>query len=122
MFSKNFAIMLYVDDVTAEKDFWQSIGFDIMTESEMMGFKTFDMRPSIDSTVLFTVYDKDFIRQVSPEVLDFQPSILFESSEIEALHERVAAVTDTVSAINAEPFFNFNFASPSGHYYAVKGV
>ena len=121
MFSKNLGVMLYVDDVAAEKAFWSAAGFTILSESEMMGFETFDMKPHADSTATFTVYAKEFIRQVSPQVIDMQPSVLFATEDIEALHARVAAETDTVSAIQDQPFKNFNFASPSGQYYAVKG-
>ncbi len=121
MFSKNLGVMLYVDDVAAEKVFWKAVGFDIVAESEVMGFETFDMKPHADSTATFTVYAKEFIRQVSPEVIDMQPSILFETEDIEGLQARIAGLTDTCSPVNAEPFPNFNFASPNGQYYAVKG-
>ena len=66
MFSKNTGIMLYVDDVAAERDFWSAIGFEVFNQSEIMGFETFEMKPHTDSTLTFTVYAKDFIRQVSP--------------------------------------------------------
>ena len=121
MFSKNLGVMLYVDDVAAEKVFWKAVGFDIVAESEVMGFETFDMKSHADSTATFTVYAKEFIRQVSPEVIDMQPSILFETEDIEGLQARIAGLTATCSPVNAEPFPNFNFASPSGQYYAVKG-
>lgn len=121
MFSATIGLMLYVENVQAEKAFWQSIGFEMVSESEIMGFTSFEMKQHEDSTVLFTVYDKKFIRQVSPEVVENQPSILFETEEIEQLHERITAVTDKISLIQAEPFKNFSFASPSGNYYAVKG-
>ncbi len=121
MFSKTLGVMLYVDDVAAEKAFWSAAGFVILSESEMMGFETFDMKPHADSSTTFTVYAKEFIRQVSPEVIDMQPSILFETEDIEGLQARIAGLTDTCSPVNAEPFPNFNFASPNGQYYAVKG-
>lgn len=121
MFSKNLGVMLYVDDVAAEKVFWKAVGFDIVAESEVMGFETFDMKSHADSTATFTVYAKEFIRQVSPQVIDMQPSILFETEDIEGLQARIAGLTDTCSPVNVEPFPNFNFASPSGQYYAVKG-
>ena len=121
MFSKNLGVMLYVNDVAAEKVFWEAVGFDIVAESEVMGFETFDMKSHADSTATFTVYAKEFIRQVSPQVIDMQPSILFETEDIEGLQARIAGLTDTCSPVNAEPFPNFNFASPSGQYYAVKG-
>lgn len=122
MFSKNTGIMLYVDDVVVERDFWSAIGFEVFNQSEIMGFETFEMKPHVDSTLTLTVYAKDFIRQVSPEVVDMKPRLLFESADLHGLHERVAAVTDTTSLINTQPFPNFNFANPSGHYFAVKGI
>ena len=122
MFSKNTGIMLYVDDVAAERDFWSAIGFEVFNQSEIMGFETFEMKPHTDSTLTFTVYAKDFIRQVSPEVVDMKPSLLLESADLHALHERLAAVTDTTSPINTQPFPHFNFANPSGHYFAVRGI
>lgn len=121
MFSKNMSLMLYVDDVAAEKKFWEAIGFDILSESEMMDFTSFDMKSHADSTTTITVFAKEFIRQVSPEVLSNQPSVLFETDDIVSLHARVTAATDTASSIQELPFVNFNFASPSGQYYAVKG-
>ena len=94
MFSQNTGIMLYVDDVAVERDFWSAIGFEVFNQSEIMGFETFDMKPSL----------------------------LFESADLHGLHKRLATVTDTTSSINTQPFPNFNFANPSGHYFAVKGI
>ena len=122
MFSKNTGIMLYVDDVAAERDFWSAIGFEVFNQSEIMGFETFEMKPHTDSILTFTVYAKDFIRQVSPEVVDMKPSLLFESADLYSLHERIAAVTETTSSINTQPFPHFNFANPSGHYFVVRGI
>lgn len=122
MFSKDFGLMLYVDDVAVEKAFWQAVGFQIVSESEMMGFDTFEMKPHADATVTITVFAKDFIAQVSPEVLDNVPSLLFEVKDIERVHETIAGLTETCSAIAEMPFKTFNFASPSGLYFAVKEV
>ena len=56
--------MLYVEDVAAERNFWSAIDFEVFNQSEIMGFETFEMKPHTDSTLNFTVYAKDFIRQV----------------------------------------------------------
>ena len=122
MFSQNTGIMLYVDDVVAERNFWSASGFEVFNQSEIMGFETFEMKTHTDSTLTFTVYAKDFIRQVSPEVVDMKPSLLFESADLCSLHERIASVTETTSSINTQHFPNFNFANPSGHYFAVRGI
>lgn len=121
MFTQNLGVMLYVDDVTAEKAFWLAAGFVITAESEMMGGETFDMKSHAASTMTITVYAKDVIAQVSPEVLDNVPSILFETDDIETLQAKIAELTDTCSPVNDQPFPNFNFSSPSGIYFAVRG-
>lgn len=121
MFTKNTSVMLYVDDVAAEKAFWQAAGFTILSSTEMMGYDTFDMTPQAGSNLTLTVFDKVFIQQVSPEVADHVPSLLFESDDIVALQATIAELTDTASPLQQEPFLNFNFASPSGLYVAVKG-
>ena len=48
MLSQNTGIMLYVDDVAVERDFWSAIGFEVFNQSEIMGFETFEMRPHTD--------------------------------------------------------------------------
>lgn len=122
MFSKELGLMLYVDDVAAEKAFWQAVGFHIVSETEMMGFDTFDMKPHADATVTVTVFAKAFIAQVSPEVLNNVPSLLFEVEDIKQAHETITGLTETCSAIAEMPFKTFNFASPNGLYFAVKEV
>lgn len=121
MFSKQLGLMLYVDDVAAEKDFWQAVGFIIESEEDTQGYGQFSMRPHPDSSLVFTVFDKAFIQKVSPEVVDQVPSVLFESDDILTLHARIASLTGTCSPIEEQPFKNFQFASPSGIYFAVKG-
>lgn len=57
---------------------------------------------------------------MSPEVADFQPSVLFETEDITKLHERISGLADNISPITSAPFVSFNFASPSGIYFAVR--
>ncbi|HEL2051224.1 TPA: glyoxalase [Streptococcus suis] len=121
MFVFCFRLQTNIVDVAAEKAFWTAAGFTIFNESEMMGYETFDMKSHPEATTTITVYANEFIHQVSPEVIDMKPSLLFETDDIDGLQARIAGLTDTCSSVNAEPFPNFNFASPSGHYFAVKG-
>lgn len=52
MFSDNINIMLYVDNVDKELEFWEKAGFLIQNISEIMCYKTFDMKPSKSSSVI----------------------------------------------------------------------
>lgn len=120
MFTKELNLMLYVDDVVAERMFWSEAGFIITSQSEMMGFETFDMKSHEDSSLTITVFAKAFIEQVSPEVVNNVPSVLFEVENIGQIHEKISDLTDTCSEIAEIPFKTFNFASPSGIYFAVR--
>lgn len=120
MFTEQVDIMLYVTDVSAEYHFWKTIGFELGEMIDMSGYSSFSMKPHPDSNLAITIYDKVFIQQVSPEVADNVPSILFEALDIEQLHEKIAAVTEHISPLREEPFVNFNFSTPSGLFFAVK--
>lgn len=120
MFSPDVATMLYVDDVAAEKDFWVAAGCVLVSEEQMMGFDTFTMKPCAESSCLFTVYAKAFIEQVSPDAIFSVPSVLFSASDVDATHARIASLTETVSEVIEGPVRSFNFASPSGIYFAVQ--
>lgn len=122
MWNSTVNIMLYVDNVANEKKFWRDIGFEILNEEIVMGYSKFDMRVNFASNTIFTVFDKTFIQQISPEVADNVASVLFETSDINLLHAHISQFTNDISEINEQPFLNFNFRSPSGIYFAVKGV
>lgn len=77
---------------------------------------------SDDGGVSFVVYSLDFVKKLSPEVAHMKPSVLFEATDLHGLHERLSALTDSVSPIVEEPFESFSFQSPSGLNFAVRGV
>lgn len=87
-----------------------------------MDYLTFDMKPSKYSNTTFTVFEKKFIKTVSPEVLNNVPSVLLESDNLEELHKLVSKHTEFTSEIQKVPFLNFNFKSPRGIHFSAKGV
>lgn len=120
MFNETVNIMLYVNNPEEEKIFWKAIGFEIFNEIDVMGYHQFNMKSSKNSTLVFTIFNKEFIEKVSPEVANHIPSVLFETENIYELREKVAQYTDTASLVKTDPFLNFNFSSPSGIFFAVK--
>lgn len=120
MFNTEFGIMIYVEDVEKEKEFWKSLGFVISNEQTILDYPSFDMKINPESNCKFTVYSLEFIRTYSPEVAENQPSLLFTSTDIETLYEKVKQVSPYVSELNELPFKNFNFSSATGQYYAVR--
>lgn len=119
MFSSAFKTMLYVPDVAAEKEFWSKMGFVIIKEQEVLGFPSFEMKISPEAECYFVVYDRAFIEQYSPELLNHQPNMIFFTPHIEMIYQLVKYVSPAVSDLNQVPEKNFSFESPSGYFYTV---
>lgn len=121
MFSNALSLMLYVKNVKKSVDFWQEIGFSIISQEEIDGSLTAEIKPSKDSDVTITLYDLAFILENSPEVATNSPSILFQSDEIENLYHKLKAVGYSVGELIQLPSgLVFNFADPDGNYFAVQ--
>ncbi len=120
MFQSELAIMLYVENINDALAFWQGIGF----VGQIIDDNSATIKPAADSQVTLNLYAKAFIREVSPEVVDNVPSLMFQANEFDALHAKVTAVSDAVGEIVEAPGLGrvFNFADPDGHYYAVCEV
>lgn len=120
MFQASLEVMLYVEDVKASVAFWQAIGF-VTAEIDA---NSAQIQPVADSQVKLMLYDKAFIRAISPEVVDNVPSILFQASDLEALHARIAVLVPVIGEIVEAPGVGrvFNFSDPDGQYFAVREV
>lgn len=115
----NMCTMLYVDDVKAEADFFLTIGFSEVSRETIMDFETVVLAPLADGNARLQIFNLDFIRQMSPEVADDKPSILFTVDNIEELHGKVAAQANFTSDLqDMGGKRTFNFQSPSGTYFA----
>ena len=42
MFTENATLMLYVENVQAEYDFWKTAGFEILSKETIMDYDTFE--------------------------------------------------------------------------------
>jgi len=123
MFTDKLNVMLYVNDVEKSAAFWQSIGFAQVSKQEMEGTIVVEISSTPTSHVRFTLYAKEFIRKMSPEVdCDSVPSILFEVNQIDKLHERMTELNLTVGQVQDMGGIKvFNFADIDGNYFAVSG-
>ncbi|MDR0483265.1 MAG: hypothetical protein LBH13_08990 [Cellulomonadaceae bacterium] len=118
--------MMYVSNPAECVAFWIAAGAEELarqtipfgntaTETVQLAF------PGNPGAVL-QFWDVEFIRAASPEVADSRPSLLLcvESlTELHAFHARIATLTDTASPVHEEMGM-FNFADPSGTYFAVQ--
>lgn len=120
MFQSELAIMLYVENIDDDLKFWQAIGF----VGQKIDDNAATIKPATDSQVTLNLYAKAFIREVSPEVVDNIPSLMFQANDFDVLHTKVTEVSDAIGQIVVVPGLGrvFNFADPDGHYYAVCEV
>lgn len=111
--------MLYVNDVKAEADFFLALGFSEVSRETIMDFETVVLAPVAEGNARLQIFNIDFIRQMSPEVADDKPSILFTVDNIAELHNKVAAQGGFTSELqDMGGKHTFNFQSPNGSYFA----
>ncbi len=53
MFTENATLMLYVENVQAEYDFWKDASFEILSRDTILDFDAFDLKPHAVSTLTF---------------------------------------------------------------------
>ncbi|MCW0927781.1 MULTISPECIES: VOC family protein [Weissella] len=70
-------VMLYVSDVNREADFWVSLGFVERDRQDMGETEMVQVAPSEDGAFALNIFDREFIKENSPEVVDNVPSIMF---------------------------------------------
>ncbi|EPH96845.1 MULTISPECIES: VOC family protein [unclassified Enterococcus] len=122
MFTNEVKIMLYVDDVEANSNFWQSIGFTELERVEMEGTLIIEIGASENAQAKLVLYDREFIEQHSPEVASNSPSLMFHSEAIFDLYKTMKENNVTVGEmVQLGEEYVFNFSDPDGNYFAVTG-
>lgn len=122
--SFNMCTNLYVEDVKAEADFFEAIGFYVVSRQKVGEAETILLAPTRKGNARLQVWPIELIRQMSPEVADSKPSILFTITDgIEAMRTKVLTQGLTTSTITKRgENLTFNFESPSGTYFAFMQI
>ena len=113
-------IMLYVEDVAANADFWkQYLDFK---EIERFDFgDSISIVLAVNPACNLQLFDIDFIKKNSPEVASNKPSLLFDISDFDGLYARFKSNNETVGEIiEMGGARTFNFPDRDGNYYAVR--
>lgn len=121
MFANDVQIMLYVDDVAAAADFWESLGFVILERQEADGTMMVEIGASAEAEAHFVLYDRQFVINNSPEVNIAPPSVMFYATDVEGLYRKLLALNVTLGDLMmlGERMI-FNFADNDGNYFAVS--
>lgn len=117
-------LMLYVKNVNRATNFWTEIGFDAFAHIPLGNSESVVLSNDDFGNVTLQLYDVDYIRETSPEVLDNKPTILFSTDDIVEAHNVISKVTRRVGDIVAveEGDYTFTFYDLDGNQFAVRGV
>lgn len=113
-------IMLYVDRVEENADFWKK--YLDFKETERFDFgDSISILLAVSPTCNLQLFDIDFIKKNSPEVASHKPSLLFDVANFDELHDRFLQDNHTVGDIMmVGDARTFNFPDVDGNYYAVR--
>lgn len=112
----NTRLMLYVNDLEANKKFWTQ-HFDAKLIEEMSlpdNFVAYILQMS--ESFEMALFPLEFIKKYSPEVASNKPSVMFFSDKFEQLHKAIEGAGDI---IDNNGTLTFNFPDPDGNYYVV---
>lgn len=113
-------IMLYVENVEANADFWKQ--YLAFKEVERYDFgDSISIVLAVNPACNLQLFDIDFIKKNSPEVASNKPSLLFDISDFDGLYARFKENNETVGEIiEMGGARTFNFPDRDGNYYAVR--
>ncbi|SOC43632.1 VOC family protein [Salinicoccus kekensis] len=117
------SVMLYVDNQEQSIAFWtKDLGFVIKSEDIIYDdYKSVEVAPSLDSETSITIFDKEFIREASPEVNLETPSLMFRVQDLDALYADLSNKGIRCGDIVKTPDGRvFNFSDDEDNYFAVK--
>ncbi|MDR2976267.1 MAG: thiol-disulfide isomerase [Streptococcaceae bacterium] len=118
----DMTVMLYVEEVAVSSKFWQNLGFEeVLNQNIGEGHETVLLMYA-ESGAAIQLYDKEFIRQTQPELLNSNPILLFSADYIDDIYSNLVACDAQVSEI--EPYGDqhyFTFLDPDDNRFTLIG-
>ncbi|MEG0473031.1 MAG: VOC family protein [Solibacillus sp.] len=113
-------VMLYVDNQEQAKSFWtEKMGFVVISDEDH-GMRVITIAPTEAAQTSIVLHDKQLIAKMQQELNLKTPSLLFYSSELDELYEKLKGLKVTVGELVTMPFGKvFNFADDEGNYFAI---
>lgn len=123
MFTDQAQFVLYVSDVKKSANFWQSLGFKILTIEEMDGSLVAEITPSNGSPLTFSLYDRQFVEEHAQQVNTNAPQIMFFANNVVQLYQKMQKNQVEVGQLMQldERRYIFNFVDLEGNFFAVTG-
>lgn len=109
-------IMIYVDDVDMNVEFWtEEFGAKVIDRQTLNGGYQ-NVIVGISKEIELSIFPKDYIRIYSPEVSENVPSLMFFADNFDQLHDELLSAGE-ITEVNG--VLTFNFQDPEGNYFVV---
>ncbi|MDR0299219.1 MAG: VOC family protein [Streptococcaceae bacterium] len=118
----DLTVMLYVEDVAKSAEFWLKLGLNEVLRQDLGEGHLTILLMLGHSGMGVQLYDKDFIRQTEPELVDTKPAMLFSADYIDDIYTALKDGGYQVSDI--EPYGEdsyFTFIDPDGNKFTMFG-
>lgn len=121
MIHKVGQIMLYVSNQDEAVSFWtEKVGFTVIHEENNGGMRWIEIAPTEAAETSIVLHNKELIAKMQPELNLGTPSLLFFTTELDALYGRLKEREVTVGELVTMPTGRvFNFADAENNYFAV---
>jgi len=123
MINKIGKITVYVNDQEEAKKFWtEKMDFVVSFEQQMgPGFTWLEVSPNNHAITSFVLYNKQVMKQQSPETNVEHPSVLLSTVDVESAHKKMKANGVEVEAIMNMPYGKmFSFKDQDGNAYILR--
>lgn len=109
-------VMIYVDDINLNRDFWQTnFNAEITDVLDLPGGYT-GITLSLNRDIELGIFPRDFVKEYSPEVADNVPSLMLFTDNFKQIRSRL---DNPVEIMVQAGLISCNFADPDGNYFVL---
>lgn len=109
-------VMLYVNDVEKISKFWQDKFKAQVLETNILPDNSKNIVLQINDQIQFALFNREFIKKYSPEVLGPVPSLMLFVDDFDEMTKRLNP-KGTIQEMNGMK--TINFADPEGNYFVI---
>lgn len=122
MFNEQVKIILYANSVKASAEFWQQLGFVLVSLEIVDGSEVAELSVTKTSGTHLVIYDRKFITENATDASEPAPALIFSSDDVFSLYQDLQAKglpLGDLTKVGEE--LVFNFVDLDGNYFVVSG-
>ncbi|WP_159722968.1 VOC family protein [Enterococcus sp. CSURQ0835] len=122
MFNEQVKVILYAQAVPAAAEFWQTLGFSLISLDEVDGSTVAELAVTENSGTHLVIYDRAFIAENTADASEPAPALIFSSDDVLGLYQSLQAKEIPMGDLTkVGDELVFNFVDLDGNYFVVSG-